>query len=248
MLEHNIRYCIFHALELIQGKLYLHARKQFSLISSLRGKLHPEEQPFSGVCKWNLQPSPIRDLQTGWPVGNSNLPPADSPPRARPSPSPPRDHAPGCPSAQCGPLHVTSLSQPAAASPRTPACTGARSNSWGRGGKPGGIWRGRWASSSWAMPCWGSEGCRRGQVAPCSSSFRPREGITNAGGGKIQHAPGLCSMSSALLLRLRALKKVLCNFAIEAVNQVWAAKRNISSLICAEEMPAFFNCADTGLC
>lgn len=141
----------------------------------MKSPAKPYQRPTDGVASGEQQSASRRQ-------------PPPPPPRARPSPSPPRDHAPGCPSAQCGHLHVTSLSQPAAASPRTPACTGARSNSWGRGGKPRGIWRGRWASSSWVMPCWGSEGCRRGQVAPCSSSFRPREGITNAGGGKNQHA------------------------------------------------------------
>lgn len=40
----------------------------------------------------------------------------------------------------------------------------------------------------------------------------------------------------------------LHNLATEAVNGVQAAKGNISSLIWAELVPAFFNCADTGLC
>lgn len=178
MLERNICYCI---LELIRGKLYLHARKQFSLISSLLGRILPEEQPFSSVYKWNLPPSPIRDLQTGWPAGRTAICRLQAAPRARLSPSPPRDHTPGCPSTQCRYLHVTLLSRPAAAPPWTPACSGALLNLWGRGGKTGRIWKGWWASSSWVMPCWESEGCRRGQVAPCSSSCRPREGVTNAG-------------------------------------------------------------------
>lgn len=57
-----------------------------------------------------------------------------------------------------------------------------------------------------------------GQVAPCSSSCRSREGITNA--REVKTMPGLCSAFSALLLHFRALKKVLCNFEIKAVKQV----------------------------
>lgn len=91
---------------------------------------------------------------------------------------------PGCPSAPRGHLPVTWRSPPAAAAPWTPACTGAPSNLRGRGGKPGGIWWGWWASSSWVRPCWRSEGCRRGRVAPRGSYFRPREWVTNSREGK----------------------------------------------------------------
>lgn len=111
-------------------------------------------------------------------AGNSNLCLTGSPP----SPAAPWGRAPGCPSARAGHLGVTSLSRPAAAAPRTPACTGARWTSPGRGGMTGGICQGQRANSSWAMPCWGSGGCRRGQAAPCSSSLRPGEGMKSAGG------------------------------------------------------------------
>lgn len=83
-------------------------------------------------------------------------------------------------------------------------------------------------------------GVGRGQAAPCSSSLRAGEGMKSAGGEN-----PACTRT---LLHVPGPAGVLHNPAIEAVNGIQAAKGNLSSLICAEQVPAFFNCADTGLC
>lgn len=132
-------------------------------------QLRPEEQPFSSLCVNEISSRALSETYRRGSRRGTAICLSQAAPRVQPSPSPPRDHDPGsCPSAPRGHLRVTSLSQPAALSPGTPACSGAQSNSRGRRGKSGRIWQGWRANFSWVMPCWVSEGCKRGRVLPAA--------------------------------------------------------------------------------